>query len=249
MSQSKAESELCDWLTKHRVVKPWLAAASLVAHGISSDELRPLTAMLNEAQFSAAVSWIAQFIELRGVILEAMRGTARISEIVNTMKSYSYMDQGPLQEIDIHNGIEDTLMVMTQELKNGIIVTRDYDRSLPRLQAYGSELNQVWTQIIGNAVEAMNGQGKLTIRTLRELDRAAVEIIDSGPGIAEEAMPHLFEPFYSSKPVGPTAGRGLGLHIAYRIVVHRHAGSIKAISHPGETIFRVTLPLSRPNRA
>lgn len=181
LAQSKAESELCDWLAEHRVVKPWLVAASLVAHGISSDELRPLAAKLNEAQFSAAVSWIAQFIELRAVIVEAMRGTTRISEIVNTMKSYSYMDQGPLQEIDIHDGIEDTLTLMTHELKDGIVITRDYDRSLPRLQAYGSELNQIWTQIVRNAVEAMSEQGKLTIRTLRKLDCAVVEIIDSGP--------------------------------------------------------------------
>jgi signal transduction histidine kinase len=246
MGQSKAESQLCDWLAEHRVAKPWLAATCLVAHGITSDELRPLAATLNEAQFSAAVSWIAQFIELRTVVLEAMRGAARISEVVNTMKSYSYMDQGPQQEIDIHNGIEDTLTMMAHEFKGGVVVTRDYDRSLPRLQAYGSELNQVWTRIVENAVEAMGGCGKLTIRTRRNLNCAVVEIIDSGPGIPEEAMPHLFEPFYSLKTVDQMQARGLGLHIAYRIVVYRHAGSIKAVSHPGETIFRVMLPLLKP---
>ncbi|SKD04409.1 ATP-binding protein [Paraburkholderia hospita] len=249
MGESKAESELCDWLAEHRVAKPWLVATSLVAHGISADQLSALALNLNEAQFGAAISWIAQFIELRTVVVEAMRGAARISEIVNAMKSYSYMDQGPQQEVDIHAGLEDTLAIMAPELRDGVVVTRDYDRSLPRIQVYGSELNLVWTRIIENAVEAMNAHGKLTIRTRHNRDCAMVEIIDSGPGIPEEAMPHLFEPFFTAKPIDPMQGRGLGLHIAYRIVVYRHAGSIKATSHPGETTFRVMLPLLRRSGA
>jgi signal transduction histidine kinase len=157
------------------------------------------------------------------------------------------MDQGPRQEVDIHNGIEDTLTVMAHELNPGIVVMRDYDRSLPRLPVYGSELNQVWTRIIENAVEAMNGHGELTVRTRRHADHAVVEITDTGPGIPQEAMPHLFEPFFTSKSASQAQGRGLGmgLHVAYRIVVNRHGGTIEAGSRPAETVFRVRLPLRR----
>lgn len=243
--QSEAETRLGDWLAVHRVAKPWLAAPCLVAHGIASDDLGQLAAGLNAEQFDAAVWWIAQVLEHRSVMHEAMRGSERISEIVKAMKAYSYMDQGPQQEIDIHDGIEDTLTVMAHELKPGIAIIRDYDRSLPRLQVYGSELNQVWTRIIENAIEAMNGHGDLTIRTRHDADCATVEITDTGPGIPQEALPHLFEPFFTSKPVSQAQGQGLGLglHIAYRIVVNRHGGTIQASSRPAETTFRVRLPL------
>jgi signal transduction histidine kinase len=244
LRQGEAESLLGNWLATRGVAKPWLAAPGLVAHGISSDALGQLAARLNAEQLDAAVSWIAQVLELRSVMHEAMRGAARISGIVKAMKSYSYMDQGPRQEVDIHDGIEDTLTVMAHELSPGIVIVRDYDRSLPHLPVYGSELNQVWTRIIENAVEAMNGHGELTIRTRRQADHAVVEIIDTGPGIPQEVVPHLFEPFFTSKPAGQAQGRGLGmgLHVAYRIVVNRHGGTIEADSRPTETVFRVTLP-------
>jgi signal transduction histidine kinase len=247
LRQGEAESLLSDWLATHGVAKPWLAAPCLIAHGITSDALGQLAARLNAEQLDAAVSWIAQVLELRSVMHEAMRGAARISDIVKAVKSYSYMDQGPRQEVDIHNGIEDTLTVMAHELNPGIVVMRDYDRSLPRLPVYGSELNQVWTRIIENAVEAMNGHGELTVRTRRHADHAVVEITDTGPGIPQEAMPHLFEPFFTSKSASQAQGRGLGmgLHVAYRIVVNRHGGTIEAGSRPAETVFRVRLPLRR----
>ncbi|SAL04292.1 periplasmic sensor signal transduction histidine kinase [Caballeronia calidae] len=242
---SEAESRLGDWLGSHGTAKPWLAAPCLVAHGITSDDLEPLAARLNADQLDAAVSWIAQVLELRSVMHEAKRGAARIFDLVKAMKSYTFMDQGPRQEVDIHAGIEDTLTVMGHELKRGIVIMRDFDSGMPRLPAYGSELNQVWTRIIENAVEAMNGQGELTIRTRRDADRGVVEFIDSGPGIPQDAIPHLFEPFFTCNLVSQTQGQGLGmgLHVAYRIVVNRHGGTIEAASRPGETIFRVTLPL------
>jgi len=244
LRQGEAESLLGNWLATHGVTKPWLAAPCLVAHGITSDTLGQLAGRLNAEQLDAAVSWIAQVLELRSVMHEAMRGAARISEIVKAMKSYSYMDQGPRQEVDIHDGIEDTLTVMAHELNPGIVIVRDYDRSLPHLPVYGSELNQVWTRIIENAVEAMNGHGELTVRTRRHADHAVVEIIDTGPGIPQEIVPHLFEPFFTSKQAGEARGHGLGmgLHVAYRIVVNRHGGTIEADSRPAETVFRVTLP-------
>ncbi|QCP48849.1 cyclic nucleotide-binding domain-containing protein [Trinickia violacea] len=246
LRKSEAEALLGDWLAAHGVTKPWLTAPCLVAHGITSRELGQVAAGLNAEQVDAGVWWIAQVLELRSVMHEAKRGAERISDIVKAMKAYSYMDQGPLQETDIHDGIEDTLTVLAHELKQGVVILRDYDRSLPRLHVYGSELNQVWTRIIANAIEAMDGHGDLTIRTRCNADCAMVEITDTGPGIPPEAVPHLFEPFFTSKPVSQVQGQGLGLglHIAYRIVVNRHGGTIQASSRPGETTFRVTLPLA-----
>ena len=170
------------------------------------------------------------------------RSAAHISDMVKALKSYAYMDQAPQQEVDIHDGIEDTLTIMRHRLTQAIAVRREYDRSLPRLQVYGSELNQVWTNIIDNAVDAMEGCGDLVISTRREGDYAVVEITDSGPGIPPEIQSRLFEPFFTTKPVGQ--GTGLGLDIAYRIVVNRHGGTILVNSQPRATTFQVRLPLS-----
>lgn len=245
LQRSEAEVRLGDWLATQGVKKPWLVAPVLVAHGFTVEDLSPLASSLDTAQFDSAIGWIARVLDLRSMMDEAMQGALRISDIVAAMKSYSFMDQGPQQEIDIHEGIDDTLTVMMHEMKRGIDVIRDYDPSLPRLQVYGSELNQVWTRIIENAIEAMNGQGTITIRTRRDADCAVVEITDNGPGIPPEALTHLFEPFFTSKHVAGAHdhGLGLGLHIAYRIVVNRHGGTIHAQSGPGWTTFRVTLPL------
>ncbi|MGF6369006.1 signal transduction histidine kinase [Paraburkholderia sp. RAU6.4a] len=243
LRQSEAEAQLGDWLGAHRVTRPWLAAPCLVAHGIGVDDLMRLASSLNAEQFDAGIRWTLEALELHSLLQEAMRGSARIADIVKATKAYSYMDQAPQQEVDVHAGIEDTLIVMAHELKRGVTVTRNYDRGLPRLQVYGSELNQVWTRIVENAIDAMNGQGELTIRTHRGTDCAVVEISDNGPGIAPEAVPHLFEPFFTSKPANKGHARGLGLHIAYRIVVNRHGGTIQVDSRPGQTTFRVTLPL------
>ncbi|ACC73686.1 ATP-binding protein [Paraburkholderia phymatum] len=247
LERSDAESRLGDWLAARRVAKPWLSAPVLVAHGIASDDLDQLANDLEAAQFDAAVNWVARVLDLRAMVDEAMQGALRISDIVAAMKSYSFMDQGPQQEIDIHDGIDDTLTVMTHEMKRGIHVTRDYDRSLPRLQVYGSELNQVWTRLIENAVEAMDGHGSITIRTRRDGHCAVVEFIDDGPGIPPGVVTHLFEPFFTSghPPNVPKEGLGLGLHIAYRIVVNRHGGTIQAQSGTRGTTFRVSLPLLR----
>jgi signal transduction histidine kinase len=158
------------------------------------------------------------------------------------MKSYSHMDQAPQQEVDVHDGIEDTLIVMQHRLKQGVKVRREYDRSLPRLTVYGSELNQVWTNLIDNAVDAMNGAGELVIRTCRDFDDLVIEITDTGTGIPEAVMPHLFEPFFTTKP--PGQGTGLGLDISYRTIVNRHGGAIRVSSCPGCTTFQVRLPLA-----
>ncbi|TDN61889.1 ATP-binding protein [Paraburkholderia sp. BL10I2N1] len=241
LRQNEAEDRLGDWLSERGIARPWLVAPCLAAAGIAPDDLAALAGRLSPVQFSAAIRWLAVTLELGFLADEAWRGAGRISEIVKAMKAYSYMDQAPLQEVDIHEGIEDTLMIMRYKLKHGITVTRDYDRTLPRLAVYGSELNQVWTNIVDNAADAMEGRGDLTIRTCRDGDSVVVEITDSGPGIPLEIRPRLFEPFFTTKPLGK--GSGLGLDIAYRIIVNRHNGAINVESQPGETTFRVRLPL------
>jgi signal transduction histidine kinase len=245
IGQSERESQLVDWLAAHGVTKPWLVAPVFAARDIAPDDLRAIADDLTPEQFNAAIGWIARLLDLRSVMDDAMHGANRISDIVAAMKSYSFMDRGPQQEIDLHEGIDDTLTVMTHEMKRGMAVTRDYDRSLPRIQAFGSELNQVWTRIIENAIEAMNGQGNIAIRTRRDGNYAVIEIADDGPGLPPDTVAHLFEPFFTSKRADSAQGQsvGLGLHLAYRIVVNRHGGTIGVRSDAAGTVFRVTLPL------
>ena len=174
---------------------------------------------------------------------EIEHSTARMSELVRAVKEYSYMDQMAEQEIDIHTGIENTLIMLRHRLRQGVTVTRSYDRSLPRICAFGSELNQVWTNLIDNALDAMGEKGELRIRTARELDFALVEIGDNGPGIPADVKARLFEPFFTTKPVGQ--GTGLGLDMAHRIV-QKHRGAIQVESQPGDTRFQIRLPIPKP---
>jgi len=179
---------------------------------------------------------------LRGVGLleEIEQSTAHISELVNAIKDYSYMDQAPLQEVDIHEGLEATLIILRHKLR-GTVVTREYDYNLPRISAYGSELNQVWTNLIDNAIDAVGGQGQIWLRTWRQDGQVLVEIADNGPGIPPEIQPRIFEPFFTTKGVGQ--GTGLGLVTSYRTVVGKHKGDIHVFSQPGDTRFQVRLPL------
>ncbi|MCK6539836.1 MAG: ATP-binding protein, partial [Anaerolineales bacterium] len=167
--------------------------------------------------------------------------TERISQIVQAMKAYTYLDQAPLLEVDVHEGLENTLVIMQHKLKHGVTVKREYSSDLPRIEAYASELNQVWTNIIDNAVDAMNGKGEIRIRTYQADGRVVVEIIDNGPGIPEEIQSRIYEPFFTTKP--PGKGTGLGLHISHDIIVNRHHGQLLVESKPGETRFKATLPV------
>ncbi|ACC73688.1 ATP-binding protein [Paraburkholderia phymatum] len=243
LRQSEAESLLADWLAAQGLEKPWLIAPQLSTAGFSPADLEHVAASATSEQFGALVGWLAAVLELRSLANQAWIGAGRISEIVKAMKDYSYMDQAPLQEVDIHCGIEDTLTIMRHKLKQGVTVKRDYDRTLPHVPVYGSELNQVWTNLIDNAVDAMEGSGELTIRSRRDGNFAVVEIVDTGAGIPSHILPRLFEPFFTTKP--PGRGSGLGLHIAYRTVVQRHNGLISVGSDDGETIFKICLPLSQ----
>ena len=241
LKQNQAVDALCDWLLAQGVAKPWLQAPCLIDSGILQEELGPLAVALTKAQFSAAIRWLASTLELDALMEDIRVGSVRISEIIRAMKSYSRMDLAPQQEVDIHEGIEDTLIIMQHRLKQGVTVRRDYDRSLPQLTVYGSELNQVWTNLIDNAIDATNGRGDILVRTYREMDEAVVEITDNGTGIADDVMPHLFEPFFTTKP--PGQGVGLGLDMSYQTVVNRHRGALLVSSRPGRTTFQVRLPL------
>ncbi|GAB7547912.1 ATP-binding protein [Cupriavidus sp. CuC1] len=241
LQRSEAEDALANWLAEHGVQRPWLMAPCLVKMGIAREDLAPAAASLTAGQFTAGMHWLVATMDLRALMEDTRLGAARISEIVRAMKSYSYMDRAPQQEVDLRVGIEDTLTILHHKLKQGVSVRLDFDRELPHVVAYGSELNQVWTNLIDNAIDAMQGTGEIVVRTRRELDFAVVEITDNGPGIAPDVMPHLFEPFFTTKPQGQ--GTGLGLDISYQTVVNRHGGAIHVKSRPGETTFQVRLPL------
>ena len=179
-------------------------------------------------------------IEVEKILRQIESGATRISELVKAIKEYTYMDQGPDQEMDIHQGLESTLLMLRHRLKQGVAVKLDFDRSLPKICARGSDLNQVWTNLIDNAIDAMEGKGELRIRTACELDRLLVEIADDGPGIPPEVQTHIFEPFFTTKGVGK--GTGLGLETVRRIV-QEHSGEITVQSVPGDTRFQIRLPL------
>jgi signal transduction histidine kinase len=242
LSLSDQESELQEWLEDHGVEQAWEFAPMLVSFGWGTDDLEHLSEHFSSAQLPAVVRWLAAGSSVYGLLEEVVKSAEEISEIVKALKTYSYLDQAPIQEVDIRESLENTLVILRPKIKAGISITRDYADDVPRIEAYGSELNQVWTNIINNAIEAMQGQGELVLRTYTEDgDLVAVEIIDNGPGIPPEAQPRIFEPFFTTK--APGAGTGLGLHIAYNIIVHKHRGQIQVASKPGKTCFRVVLPV------
>jgi signal transduction histidine kinase len=186
------------------------------------------------------MQWLGAGCMTMGLLAEVQQTTGRISQIVHAMKSYTYLDQAPLLEVDVHEGLENTLVIMQHKLKKGVTVKREYSPNLPHIEAYASELNQVWTNIIDNAIDAMRGKGEISLRTYAEDNSVVVEIADNGPGIPEEIQSRIFEPFFTTKP--PGSGTGLGLHISHDIVTNRHHGQLQVESRPGETKFKVILP-------
>jgi len=242
LEQSDREDELATWLDEHDVEDSWELTPALVSAGLDTAWLDALAVQFaDDDQLDLVVPWLTTVLDEAELIATIDTGTARVSALVAAVKSYSYMDQAPLQDVDLHEGLENTLTILGYKLKKGVTVTRAYDRSLPRIRAYGSELNQVWTNLIDNAVDAMGSTGQLTVRTARDGDDALVEIADDGPGIPPDALPRIFEPFFTTKGVGK--GTGLGLDISYRIVVARHHGDIAVHSEPGNTRFEVRIPL------
>jgi signal transduction histidine kinase len=240
LSLSDQESDLQEWLEDHSVEQAWELAPVLVSFGWNSDELERLTEHFSAVQLPVIVRWIAAGSSVYGLLEDVGTSADAISEIVRAVKTYSYLDQAPIQEVDIRESLENTLVILRSKTKAGISITRDYADDVPRVEAYGSELNQAWTNIIDNAIDAMQGHGEIILRTYAREGDVVVEIIDNGPGIPPEVQPRIFEPFLTTK--GPGVGTGLGLHIAYNIVVHKHHGQIQVASKPGETCFRVVLP-------
>ena len=240
------EDELGGWLDAHGVEEAWELTPPLVAAGVDAAWLERVAAAVPAAALGRAVGLAAVTCEAGSLLDEVSEAARRISALIGAAKQYSQMDRSPLQQVDIHDGLESTLTMLKHKLETGIEVVRDYDRSLPELPAYAGELNQVWTNLVDNAADAMegmDGRGRLTVRTARDGDRVLVEIGDNGPGVPEAAAAHLFEPFYTTKPVGQ--GTGLGLDICWRIVVQRHHGDLRFSSSPGDTRFQVLLPLTQ----
>jgi signal transduction histidine kinase len=248
LERSALEDAIADWLDDHGVAESWNVAPTLVAGGIAPARLEALAEAMGEDRVADTVSWLAATLASAALLREVMQSSDRISFLVQSIKQYSHMDQAPeLKEMDLHAGLESTLTLLHHKLKHGVEVTRDYDRALPRVCVYPGELNQVWTNLIDNAVDAMGGKGRLRIRTSREGADAQVEITDDGPGIPDEIQARIWEPFFTTKGVGE--GSGLGLDIVRRIVQRRHGGSIRVDSRPGETRFRISLPLAGPPKS
>jgi len=229
--------QLQEWLEANGIESAWELAPTLVNFGWDVESLGDLK---NKQFFQIAIQWLGTGSTIVTQLYEIQNTTERISQIVRAMKSYTYLDQAPLLEVDVHEGLENTLVIMEHKLKQGVTVKREYSQDLPHIEAYASELNQVWTNIIDNAVDAMNGKGEITIRTYEESDQVVVEIIDNGPGIPENIRTRILEPFFTTKP--PGQGTGLGLYITHDIVVNRHHGLLQIKSKPGETKFKITLP-------
>jgi signal transduction histidine kinase len=242
LTRSDREEELLGWLENHRIADAWKLASILVNAGLGRDWLERIGKDFPSEAISDVLGWMTGTLSLQDLTQQVERSTSRIAELVNAVKSYSYEGRAPLQDIEIHEGLESTLTMLSHKLK-GVTLIRDYDRSLPPIPAYGNELNQVWTNLIDNAIDAVNGQGEVRIRTCREDDHILVEIHDNGPGIPENVREHIFEPFFTTKGVGK--GTGLGLIISYRIVADRHHGELEFESKPGHTVFLARLPMTR----
>jgi signal transduction histidine kinase len=238
---SDHEEVLSAWLARHGVGRQWVIAPPLAAAGVDLAWCERVAALLGGGGLEPGLEWVASTLSAATLLAEVKESTRRVSDLVAAVRSYSQMDRGSLQRIDIKDGLESTLIVLGHKLHTGVKIVRDYGADIPQLDAYAGELNQVWTNLIDNAVDAMEGVGTLRISTRAEGDRVVVEVGDTGLGFPPDAAARAFEAFYTTKDVGK--GTGLGLDIARRIVVDRHGGTITIDSQPAETVLRVSLPL------
>jgi signal transduction histidine kinase len=260
LTQSEKEDQVSDWLDSHGINDGWKIASDLVNFGVNIDKLNDITSNVILPQLSSASSdnkavqqnllledilrWLNATTRVDHLLYEIKSSTTRISDLISAVKSYSYMDQAPLQDVNIHDGIENTLTMLQHKLKKAdITIIREYESGLPHVNAIGNELNQVWTNLIDNAIDSIGSHGTILIRTKNERkSHILVEIVDSGnQGIPKEIQPRIFEPFFTTKELGK--GTGLGLSISHRIIVDTHKGDIRFSSKPGETSFQVRLPI------
>jgi signal transduction histidine kinase len=238
---SDLEDQIDSLLRSHGQNDLWQMAADLARKNIKPEALESLFAILDAGTARAALVRIAASVEVATLLNEIESSTSRISDLVGAIKEYTYMDQTPVQNVDIVKSLETTLTIMNHKLKHGVVVRREYHKIPLLVNSFGSELNQIWTNLIDNATDAMNGKGELIVRTYREDNCVVVEIADNGPGILPEIRSHIFEPFFTTKGVGK--GTGLGLDTVQRIV-KKHRGNIQVTSKPGDTSFQVRLPLA-----
>ena len=247
LKRCEREDELGLWLEGRGISGGCDLAPTLVAAGLEASSLAPILESVAPELRTDALRYVQAALDAASLVDEVEGSARRISGIVETMVGYSYMDRTPVQEVDVNGSLADTLAVLDYKLED-VEVDRDFDPDLPRVTAYGGELNQVWTNLIDNAIDAVSvteGSGRIRLRTCCERDHVLVEVVDDGPGIPEEHYAHIFEPFFSTKDVG--AGNGLGLDVSYRVVVGRHGGDIHVASRPGETCFQVRLPVDGPD--
>jgi signal transduction histidine kinase len=238
------EDALSLWLTRHGVAREWTIAPPLAAAGADLAWCERAAAALAGSALEPGLEWVASTFSLATLLSEMKESTRRISELVAAIKSYSQMDRASMQQIDVTDGIESALVMLGHKLRDSITVVRDYSASVPRIGAYPGELNQVWTNLIDNALDAMNGAGTLRLATRAEEDNIVVEVGDTGPGMPPQVASRAFDAFYTTKDTGN--GTGLGLDIARRTVVERHGGSIIIESRPGNTVLLVRLPVRPP---
>ncbi|MET7596894.1 ATP-binding protein [Streptomyces sp. NPDC004082] len=245
LEASDREDALGDWLDDHGIAEGWQLAPSFVQAGLDVDWLDQVAAAVGPEILPGAVGWLNYTVETELLMNEIEDSTARISHLVNAAKQYSQLDRAPYQVCDVHELLDSTLLMLSGKIGPRITVVKEYDRTLPKIPAYPGELNQVWTNLVDNAVSAMNGtegDGTLTVRTAMDRDRLLVEFRDTGPGVPAEIRDRIFDPFFTTKPVGE--GTGLGLDISWRIVVNKHHGHLEVRSVPGDTRFQVRLPLT-----
>jgi signal transduction histidine kinase len=240
---SDREDELSDWMDDNAVSNAWDLAPIFAQGGMDIECMEEIkTTVGDPVLLEKSLQWLGYALETEQLMSDIEDASARVSSLVTAAKQYSQMDRASYQVINIHEGLKSTLIMLNHKIGDGITVVKDFDRTLPKISAHPAELNQVWTNLIDNAVQAMKGRGTLTVRTSRENDCLLVEVHDTGTGIPADVLPRVFEPFFTTKPVGE--GTGLGLDISYRIVVNRHRGDISVTSKPGDTRFQVRLPIN-----
>ena len=244
LAVADAEDALSSWLGSHGVRRDWMIAPALAAAGVDLAWCERAAAALGDDTLEPGLEFVASTLTAVSLLSEVKESTRRISDLVAAVRSYSQMDRASIQQINLTDGLESTLVMLGHKLRDGVEVVRDYGADVPRIQAYAGELNQVWTRLIDNAVDAMDGRGTLRITTRSSGDEVVVEIGDTGPGMPPEVAARAFEAFYTTKGVGK--GTGLGLDIARRIVEERHNGKIGIESRPGETVLRVRIPVGGP---
>lgn len=235
------EDEITDWFDRHDVQRGYELAPTFAQAGVEVGWLDQVAGTVRDGMLETAVRWLNYSLETELLMTEIEDSTERISKLVGAARQYSQLDRAPFQTVDVHELLDSTLVMMSAKLGHGIHVVKDYDRAMPPLHVYAAELNQVWTNLIDNAIQAMDGTGTLTLRTAHGDGSATIEIGDTGSGIPEDVRSRIFEPFFTTKPVGE--GTGLGLDISWRIVVNKHHGDLAVTSEPGNTVFRVRLPL------